>query len=140
MATFKTHKAGLFNTSVYQASAIPYITSSITVPKSGGVGPLKIPFPRITKFITVRNTHPTGGISAIRVGFSELGVIASGTARDNYFKLESGESYTGEWRVKDLYLMSDTAATYTATIIAGLTPISTGSLNFDNWSGSSGVG
>jgi hypothetical protein len=142
MSTFKTHKAGMFSTSVYQSSAIPYISSSIVVPASGAVGPLTVSLPRVSKFVTVRNTVATASVSSIRVGFSNLGTIASGSAPgNNYFILTSGESYTGDWRVKDIYLMANTtAATYTATIIAGLTPISTSSISFDNWSGSLGVG
>tara|TARA_R100000808_G_C2149201_1_gene157604 strand:+ start:730 stop:1239 length:510 start_codon:yes stop_codon:yes gene_type:complete len=169
MSTFKSHKAGMFSTSVYQSSAIPYLSSSIIVPASNSVGPIKVSLPRVSKFVTIRNTVGRAGTShagasttgSMRVGFASIGTVATGGLNHgadgsvaggegfelnagsygaNYFVLAPGESYTGEWRVKDIFLMGDTAHQATASIIAGLTPISTGSVDFDNWTGSLGVG
>tara|TARA_Y100000593_G_C4286852_1_gene325961 strand:+ start:494 stop:985 length:492 start_codon:yes stop_codon:yes gene_type:complete len=163
MATFKNHKAGMFSTSVYQSSAIPYVSASITVPASGTTGPITVSLPRVSKFVTIRNTVGRTGASqhagdsttgSIRVGFSNIGTVASGglpaggegfalnggAYGANYFVLAPGESYTGEWRVKNIFLMGDTTHQATASVIAGLTPVGTGSVDFDNWSGSLGVG
>jgi len=162
MSTFKNHKAGMFSTSVYQSSAIPYVSSSITVPASGTTGPLTVALPRVSKFITIRNTvgraltNQHAGDSttgSMRVGFASIGTVASGNIPGgagftlnggaygaNYFVLAPGESYTGEWRIKDIFLMGDTTHQASASIIAGLTPVGTGSVAFDNWSGSLGVG
>ncbi len=131
--------AGLSSVGSYQMSGIPYATASLTVPVSSST-PLQIQFPYVTKFVTVVNEATTGQ-PAIRVGFSVLGISGSGK---NYFLLDAGESYTGEWRIEDLYLLSHTSAQSSASVIAGLTPIPRGIPSFtttgNNWSGSSGVG
>ena len=75
----------------------------------------------------------------MRFGFSSLGITGSKPGGNaNYFSLDNGESYTGEWRVARIYLMSESAET-SASVAAGLTGIATGSLE-NNWSGSLGVG
>ena len=139
MANFQ-YKAGMHSVGQYQMSAIPYATGSVTVAALGSA-PTEIVFPRVTKFVTIRNVIPTGDdAAAFRVGFSSIGTSGSVPANHNYFKLANGESYTGEWRVKSLYLLCDTAVQSSASIIAGVTAVSTSSLGFDNWSGSLGVG
>lgn len=130
---------GLGSVGSYQMSAIPYVSSSITVPVQSATA-LKIQFPYVAKFVTIINT---GSVVTpnIRVGFSAAGTSGSGT---NYFTLGYGESYTGEWRIEDLFLISTTSSQSSASIIAGLTPIPRGVPSFvatgNNWSGSAGVG
>jgi len=137
--TMQWPNPGLGSVGSYQMSGIPFATSSLTVPVNSAV-PLKIQFPYVAKFVTVVNEN-TGSNVAMRVGFSILGVSGSGT---NYFLLDNGESYTGEWRIEDIFLISNSTSQTSASVIAGLTPIPrgvpaiTGSGN--NWSGSSGVG
>lgn len=131
--------AGLGSVGSYQMSGIPFATASLTVPVNSST-PLKIQFPYVSKFVTVVNEN-AGTNVAMRVGFSQLGVSGSGT---NYFLLDNGESYTGEWRIEDIYLISNTTSQTSASVIAGLTPIPRGVPSFvstgNNWSGSSGVG
>ena len=138
--TMQWPSPGLGSVGAYQMSGIPYASASITIPTS--VSPaLKIQFPYVTKFVTVLNTG-SAVTPNLRVGFSALGT--SGSSATNYISLAYGESYTGEWRLEDLFLISATTAQTSASIIAGLTPIPrgvpaiTGSGN--NWSGSVGVG
>lgn len=139
MSNIQWPNAGLGSVGSYQMSGIPFASSSITVPANSAT-PLKIQFPYVAKFVTVVNEN-SGSNVAIRVGFSALGISGSAT---NYFLLDNGESYTGEWRIEDIFLISNTTAQSSASIIAGLTPIPrgvpaiTGSGN--NWSGSLGVG
>ena len=137
--TMQWPNPGLGSVGSYQMSGIPFASSSITVPVNSAT-PLKIQFPYVTKFVTISNEVTSPG-PAIRVGFSVLGVSGSGT---NYFSLDAGESYTGEWRIEDIFLISNTTAQSSASIIAGLTPIPRGVPSFvatgNNWSGSSGVG
>lgn len=139
MSNMQWPNPGLGSVGSYQMSGIPFASSSITVPVNSSA-PLKIQFPYVTKFVTIVNESTTGQ-PAMRVGFSQLGVSGSGT---NYFILDPGESYTGEWRLEDLFLISNTTAQTSASIIAGLTPIPRGVPSFvatgNNWSGSSGVG
>lgn len=139
MSNIQWPNPGLGSVGSYQMSGIPYASSSLTVPVNSST-PLQIQFPYVTKFVTVVN-EGTAPAPAIRVGFSVLGVSGSGK---NYFLLDNGESYTGEWRIEDIYLISNTTAQASASVIAGLTPIPRGIPPFtttgNNWSGSSGVG
>jgi hypothetical protein len=75
-------KSGPNNVGMYQMSGIPFVTSSVASevpgPHADGVStPVKVSFPYVTKFITVRNT----GINELRVGFSADGVVAPGERR-----------------------------------------------------------
>jgi hypothetical protein len=120
----------------YQLSGIPYATASVNVQNVlVGEGSTQISFPYVTKFVTVINEH-SGSSAKLRVGFSAAG--ASGTVDNNYFLLDNGESYTGEFRVSSLYLAGDSTNT-TASVIAGMTGIPSYKLE-NNWSGTSGVG
>lgn len=131
------YKAGLSQVGQYQASAIPFVTSSLAVPASSSA-PVTVSFPQVTRFFTVVNTATTAG-SSLRVGFSALGTTGSaGGGTNNYFVLDIGQSYTAEMKVSKVFLLGHTVAT-SASVIAGLTGISTGSLQ-NNWSGSTGVG
>jgi len=134
------YKAGIHSVGQYQMSGIPYATASLTVPDDS-MPPLEINFPRVAKFVTIRNIIPTASADRIlRVGFSSAGVAGSIPQNQNFFTLANGESYTGEWRVRSVFLVSNSADESSASIIAGLTAVSTSSLGFDNWSGSMGVG
>lgn len=154
MAIFKFHKAA-DTSSMYRYSGIPYLSSGIEVPASGSsVAAVKIEFPRMTKFITIRNVSGRSadgtaiagdsgvGNQPLRVGFSENAVkVPFGSEPMNYFILESGESIEGEWRVSEIYLYSNlTTSGSTGSIIAGLAPVSTSSVDYNNWTGSLGVG
>ena len=123
---------GLSDVGSYQVSAIPFVTGNVTVVASGS-STTQITFPSVTKFVTVVN-ETTGTNSALRVGFSSNGV--KGT---NYFILDNGESYTGEWRVTSVYLMGNSTTGCTASVIAGVTNVPSTELSL-NWSGSTGVG
>ena len=134
------YKAGMHSVGQYQMSGIPYVSASLAVPVLG-TAPLEITFPRVSRFVTVRNTLATTATAVpFRVGFSSIGTSGSVAGKNNYFTLGNGESYTGEWRIKSIYLLSDSTAPSSASITAGLTAVSTSSLGFDNWSGSLGVG
>ena len=140
------YQAGIGDIGSYQISGIPYATASFTVSALNNA-PTAVNFPNVTKFVTVVNTH-SGTNVALRVGFSANGVTgsAAGAAGDYYFTLDNGDSYTGEWRVESIYVLSDTAGSETsASVIAGLTGVATGSIPGNvagtlNWSGSTGVG
>ena len=125
MSAFQ-YKNGIGNSAAYQVSSIPYATASLAIGTSSVVD---VDFPTITKFITVRND----GANELRIGFSSLGV--QGT---NYISLASSGSYTGDFKLGNLYLIANGGDT-SASVIAGLTSISIDSA-FNNWSGSAGVG
>lgn len=126
------YRVGLSNVGSYQISSIPFVSSSIAVPAGGP--PVKIPFPKVSKFVSIRNETPAASGSApIRVGFSKLGV--QGT---NYIELGNKESFSGDYRVSAVFLYAPFGAS-TASIGAGLTMVDKSELH-PNWSGSAGVG
>ena len=96
----------------------------------------EVTFPYVTKFVTVINTM-TGANAPIHVGFS-----ANGVDDANYFVLDNGEAYTGEWRVKSIFIANPTAVTSSYTVVAGLTGIQSmlSGTEGPNFSGSTGVG
>ena len=110
----------------YQLSASPFVTSSnVTLGQTK-----EIIFGSVTRFFTVKNN----GVSAnvIAVGFTERGLQ---TVPSNYFVLSGTESFSGELRVDRLFVSGVSGAS-TFSIIAGLTPITTGS--FTRVTGSNG--
>lgn len=131
MSTYNHVKAGLSNVGSYQASGIPWASSSLIAPASGST-PLEVDFPLVTKSIIVKNVSATTG--SLRVGFSENGI--NGT---NFFLLDRGESFACDLRVSKVFLMSNNGTALSASIVAGLTNIPATELP-NNWSGSSGVG
>jgi len=130
------YRAGLGNVGSYQASAKPFLSSSINVPSNGSV--VKVSFPNVTRFVTIKNTGDDDGSTDInmRVGFSENGV-----SNGNFLTVNNQESYSADWRVTSVYLKVHTAGTFnaTASIIAGMTAIDSTEL-LHNWTGSEGVG
>jgi len=141
---FQHPSPGLGAVGQYQTSGIPYVTASVLVGTpyvaTGHSNTIEVSFPYVTKFVTVVNDH-SGSSAKLRVGFSSLGITGSdgGNATgENYFILDNGESYTGEFRVSKLFLLGDASET-TASVIAGMTGIPAGKLQ-TNWSGTSGVG
>jgi len=128
---------GLRNVGSYQASARPYLSSSINVPASGST-PKQVSFDSVTKFIVITNTLDDNDPNVpLRFGFSENGVNA--VEGNNYGILNNGESFEAEFRVTSVYLMSGEVSECSASVIAGLTGINASHLA-NNWSGSVGVG
>ena len=132
MSIYNHVQAGLSNVGSYQASGIPWASSSLVAPASGSA-PLEVSFPQVTKNIIVKNVSAVSG--TLRVGFSVNGV----TTTNNFFLLDRGESFAADLRVTKIFLLSNNGTPVTASVIAGLTNISAADLP-NNWSGSAGVG
>lgn len=130
------YRAGLGNVGSYQASAKPFLSSSINVSSSGDV--VRIDFPNVTRFVTIKNTGPDDGSADInmRVGFSQNGIN-----NGNYLTVNNQESYSADWRVTSVFLRVDVSGSFnaTASIIGGMTAIDSVELKH-NWTGSEGVG
>jgi hypothetical protein len=130
------YRAGLGNVGSYQSSAKPFLSSSIHVSSSGDV--VRIDFPNVTRFITIKNTGPDDGSADInmRVGFSENGI-----SDENYLTITNQESYSADWRITSVFLKVHDIGTFnaTASIIGGMTTIDSVELQH-NWTGSEGVG
>jgi len=130
-------RAGLGNVGSYQASARPFLTSSLEM--SGNLEVVTVSFPTVSRFITVKNTVSQ---AEDNVG-CRVGISANGVRGTNYLTLYNEESYSADWRIKALHLSFDSTSAVnlgvTASVIAGLTNIDAQELTH-NWSGSQGVG
>ncbi len=128
---------GLGHVPSYQASARPYLTSSLTVPSSSAT-PLEIEFESVSRFIIITNTLPGSAANVpLRFGFSAHGV--KGSVDNNYAILNNSETFEADFRVTKVFLLSDSTSECSASVIAGLTGIDNSHLP-TNWSGSTGVG
>lgn len=97
----------------YLASGLPFVTAS-----SATTTPVKISFPYITKFITIR---ADGGLN---VGFTNLGTTGA-----NHYTLANNETFTFDVRVKEIYLARSAGGGSTNFhLLAGLTGIPTASV------------
>lgn len=133
-----SHTPGLGNVASYQASSRPYLTSSLNVSVSSS-NPLQVSFESVSRFVVITNTL-AGSVTNVplRFGFSEHGV--KGTTDNNYGILNNGESFEAEFKVIDIYFISDSGLNEcSASVIAGLTGIPRRHL-IGNFTGSNGVG
>tara|TARA_Y100000034_G_C6634503_1_gene277139 strand:+ start:92 stop:535 length:444 start_codon:yes stop_codon:yes gene_type:complete len=104
----------------YQVSSVPFLTSSLD---SGELTttPIKIEFPRVTRYLVITNTSETAQ-AALRIGFTENGINASPTR--NYLILSGTQSTPRlEVRCKSLYLRADGATNTGFSLLAGLTTV-----------------
>jgi hypothetical protein len=119
-------KNSIHNTAPYLVSALPYITSSLVIP-ADTEDPLELEFPYVTRFVTIKNDHASDDL--------RVGVTSTGTSGSyNYFVLAPDTSYTAEWKLTSIFLLSNTGSVGEATVIAGLTNINDaeGSLDSTN--------
>lgn len=128
-------RSGLNNVGEYQASGLPWVTSSGVTST-----PFEINFPYVTNGISL---HVTGGSVDLRLGFSLNGV--NGT---NYITLKSSDSWlTLNIRCKAIWLRAEAGAVNVPfSVMAGLTtieerefPILTGSAIYNSASNFSPV-
>ena len=137
-----SYGVGFNNVGSYPSSAKPYIKTELVVPVSSSDAStaLEVSFPKVTKFITVRNDGSSS--EEIRLAFASGGLGSEktgGTSGNNYIKIAQSASFSADFRITKLYLMSEDAHTPNATVIAGLTQIDNARLP-DSWKGDSGVG
>lgn len=104
--TFVNIRSGLNNVGEYQASGLPWVTSSVAT-----ATPSKLDFP----FVTNRITFKALG-DGVKFGFTLNGIQGS-----NYFTLDASQSLTMDIRCKTLYVSSGGSTGY--EIFAGLTTI-----------------
>ena len=149
MPSFKSLAPGLNHVGAYQVSGAPFATGSCVAPASGTVGATmqpsvqKISFPNVTRWVKIQvsGSHDT----QLRVSFSQNGMAdhALGGIGGNYFLAQAGDSPVLEFKVSELYFMSNGLSNVTFDIVAGLTSIAPTGTNTDygtSWSGSTVVG
>lgn len=105
----------------YLLAGIPFVTGSTLAVGST----IAVNFPKVTRTVTVRNTISG---SALAVAFTENGLKS---ANRNYFVLSGSESFTGELRVRKIFL-SGAVGTSEYEVIAGLTRIDDSALMAHN--------
>ena len=134
---FGYHKPGFNHVGSYQVSCRPFATASVEVPASGGIGTaLAVEFPGVTKFVIVRNEEHTNiADSKIRLAF------ASGGMGDtyNYILINPSSSFSADYRVTKLYVMSDTSTQPKVSVIAGITTIEAARVPSGSWENTVGV-
>lgn len=107
---------GMGNASSYQISGIPQVFGKRLIEETVGYD-----FHHISRDVTIYNNIAITEDSApIRVGFNSASLDESD---GNWFVLENGESYTGEWKLNSIWLKPHTATAASASIVVGLTGI-----------------
>ena len=136
-AIFGYYEPGFNHVGSYQVSCQPFATASVQVPASGGIGTaLAIEFPGVTKFIIVRNEEHTDiADSQVRLAF------ASGGMGDtyNYILINPSSSFSADYRLTKLYVMSETSTQPKVSVIAGITTIKPGRAPSGSWENTVGV-
>ena len=107
--TMDNNYRGLFDVASYQISAYPYVTAS----SLNGPGVVQqVSFPSVTRFFDIVNRTS----STLKVAFDPQGFVSS-----NYFTLGLNESFSGEFRVSNIFLSATLTTSF--EVIAGLTGI-----------------
>lgn len=104
---FSNYTPGPNMASEFQVSSNPWVTSSVIS------GIVEYSFPLVTKFIVVKNLS---GSATVKVGFTDRGVRTT----SNYFTLSGGEAFSGDFRVKTLFISGTNSS---IELLAGLTGI-----------------
>jgi len=132
------YTAGLNHVGSYQASARPFLKSGLEAPISGAIdAALEVAFPKVTKFVTVRNDgHPNSASCDIRLAFASGGLDEN---YDNYITIAESASFSADFRITRLYLLSAGTGLVNATVTAGLTNIDASHLT-SSWEHLDGVG
>jgi len=151
---------GLNNVGSYQVSGAPFASGSCLAPASGSTS-LVVKFPAVTKWLQIEPVTGSGAVTppSLRVAFSENGLHGkggSGANGDGYnFRIHASSSFCRalDFKVSELWVMSENSSTFTFDIIAGLTNVpfprtttnqrdvnGTIEAGGPNWSGSIGVG
>jgi hypothetical protein len=119
--------------SEYQASGVPFVTSSAA--NEVATSAIQVNFPFVTRWIQVFNTDPSGA-DTIRLGFTSNGVLSAPNA--NYLILSGGQATDRlELKCSAVWFRQHGANPTSFSLIAGLTnvPIK----QFFTMSGSNGV-
>ena len=138
-AIFGYHEPGFNHVGSYQVSCRPFATASVQVAASSstiGAGTL-IEFPGVTKFIIVRNEeHESIADSQVRIAFASGGLHEPNY---NYISLNASSSFSADYRVTKVYLMSTGSTQPLVSVIAGITTIKAARVPSGSWEDTVGV-
>jgi hypothetical protein len=107
-------RAGINSVVEYQASALPWVTSS-----TASTAVTEYNLPKVTKFVTVTN-HGSSS-QQLRLGFTRNGVSGV-SSQQYYYMIDGGQALTFDVRVKALYVRAD-GGTISYSLMCGLTTI-----------------
>jgi len=124
----------------YQTSGTPFAKTVLAVSSTVAV---RVVFPYVTRWIAVSASDAAAG--GLRIGFSENGVEMASKANYYYLPLALdgdalfvGQTPRLELRCKEIWLLGDSAAINTVSVVAGMTgiskdqfPVLSGSQGFD---------
>jgi hypothetical protein len=135
---FGYHEPGFNHVGSYQVSCRPFATASLDVPASASDTYTKITFPGVTKFVVVRNDElgDSHTSSDIRLAFASGGL---NNPNANYIVIKPSSSFSADFRVTQLYLMSDSSQETSASVIAGITTIKAARVPSGSWEDTVGV-
>ena len=135
-ANFK-YTAGLNHVGSYQASARPWVGTKLMAPASGAIATaLEVSFPKVTKFVTIRNDGSNAAASCdLRLAFATGGLDET---YNNYITIAESSSFSADFRITRMYLLSAENHTISASVIAGLTNIDARHLT-SSWENEPGV-
>ncbi len=136
---FGYHEPGFNHVGSYQVSCRPFATASVLVEASGATmgGGTKIEFPGVTKFIIVRNEeHDAIADSKIRLAFASGGLHAPNF---NYILINASSSFSADYRLSQVYIMSDGSTQPKVSVIAGITTIKSARTPSGSWENTVGV-
>ena len=122
--------------SEYQASGVPFVTSS-AANEVGGTTPIKVSFPFVTRWVVVHNTNKTNS-DTLRLGFTSNGVKGTNGSK-NYFLIDGLEQTVRlEAKCSELWFLADDGTKPCGfSVMAGLTNVPVN--QFFVISGSNGV-
>jgi hypothetical protein len=135
---FGFHEPGFNHVGSYQVSCRPFATASVQVPASGGLTTeLAIDFPGVSKFVIIRNEEHDGiADSKIRVAFASGGLHQPNY---NYILINPSSSFSADYRVGKVWVMSDSSIQPKISVIAGITTIKATRVPSGSWENTVGV-
>jgi len=137
---FGHYEAGFNHVGSYQTSCQPFVTASVPVPASSstvGAGTV-ITFPGVTKFVIIRNDElgDSHTNSTIRLAFASGGLHEPNY---NYITIPASGSFSADYRVTKVWLMSNSSTATSASVIAGITTIKAARAPSGSWENTIGV-
>jgi len=136
---FGYHEPGFNHVGSYQVSCRPFVRASVQVEASGATigGGTNIEFPGVTKFIIVRNEeHEDIADAKIRLAFASGGLHQPNY---NYVLINPSSSFSADYRVTQVYIMSDDSTQPKVSVIAGITNIKAARVPSGSWEDTVGV-
>ncbi len=137
---FGYHEPGFNHVGSYQVSCRPFATASVASCSLwfyNWCRDQRLNFPGVTKFVIVRNEeHDAIADSKIRLAFASGGLTSH---TYNYILINPSSSFSADYRVTQVYVMSDSSTQPKVSVIAGITTIKAARVPSGSWEDTVGV-